>query len=863
RLWDYGVIPYVIDGNFSGDNEALFKQAMRHWENYTCIKFVPRESEHPSWITFTERPFDKAMRHWENYTCIKFVPRESEHPSWITFTERPCGCCSFVGKKAPGSQAISIGKNCDKLGIVIHELGHVVGFWHEHTRPDRDSYVHIILENIMPNQEYNFNMLTKDEVDSLGLPYDYASIMHYARNTFSKNTYLDTILPNKSPNSAERPEIGQRVKLSEGDIAQTKLLYKCPTCGGTRLTSTGVIRSPDWPAAVENATDVDPVENEIFDPKSPMAQAHAILNRGRLGYNCEWRISATHGERISLNITSMNLFKSDRCDVDYIEVRDGYWHKSPLLAICGGDLEVEHGHLESPNYPDTYQENKECIWRITVPKEYQVVLRFQTFQIENHDDCYYDFIEVRDGHSADSPLIGKHCGYKTPEDLVASGNKMYIRFKSDDTIAKPGFSAVFMKEYDECARLDHGCQHLCVNTLGGFECRCKIGYELHSNGKDCEDACGGTIDSENGTIVSPSYPEMYPSNKECTWEIIAPPNHKITLNFTHFDLEGTNEDCGYDKVEIASLLPENKTYKHGSFCGDTLPPPVSSKVNAIRVTFKADSSVQKSGFALVYFMDKDECLTNNGGCQHVCTNTIGSYVCSCNNGFVLHPDKHGCKEGGCKHKVTRSEGNFSSPNYPEFYPGDKECVWHFTTTPGHRIKITFLEFELEPHQECTYDHIAIYDGPDNLSFMLGRFCGSKIPHPIVASSNELYMEFKSDGSVERKGFLADHRTVCGGHLKAERQVRHLYSHAKYGDHDYKNHEECEWKIEVSPGARIKLTFLTFHLEDDQECAYDSVEIQSGYEESPPQFGPYCGTKVNYAFFSQFIPPRIEEKTSSL
>lgn len=35
-------------------------------------------------------------------------------------------------------------------------------------------------------QEYNFNKLTEDEVNSLGLPYDYESIMHYARNTFSK-----------------------------------------------------------------------------------------------------------------------------------------------------------------------------------------------------------------------------------------------------------------------------------------------------------------------------------------------------------------------------------------------------------------------------------------------------------------------------------------------------------------------------------------------------------------------------------------------------------------------------------------------------------------------------------------------------
>ncbi len=39
----------------------------------------------------------------------------------------------------------SLGKNCDKFGIVVHELGHVVGFWHEHTRPDRYRYIDSIV----------------------------------------------------------------------------------------------------------------------------------------------------------------------------------------------------------------------------------------------------------------------------------------------------------------------------------------------------------------------------------------------------------------------------------------------------------------------------------------------------------------------------------------------------------------------------------------------------------------------------------------------------------------------------------------------------------------------------------------------
>lgn len=101
-----------------------------------------------------------------------------------------------------------------------------MGFWHEHTRPDRENHVVINKVNIMSGQEYNFNKLTEDDVNSLGQPYDYDSIMHYAKNTFSKGTYLETILP-VDVTGRKRPEIGQRIRLSEGDIAQANLLYKC------------------------------------------------------------------------------------------------------------------------------------------------------------------------------------------------------------------------------------------------------------------------------------------------------------------------------------------------------------------------------------------------------------------------------------------------------------------------------------------------------------------------------------------------------------------------------------------------------------------------------------------------------------
>lgn len=116
----------------------------------------------------------------------------------------------------------------------------------------------------------------------------------------------------------------------------------------------------------------------------------------------------------------------------------------------------------------------------------------------------------------------------------------------------------------------------------------------------------------------------------------------------------------------------------------------------------------------------DECAINNGGCQHECHNTLGSYQCSCHNGFTLHDNGKDCKEGGCKYEITAPNGQIKSPNFPDYYPSRKDCVWHFTTTPGHRIKLVFNKFEMEPHQECSYDHIVIYDGDSPDAHTLGR-----------------------------------------------------------------------------------------------------------------------------------------------
>jgi tolkin protein len=290
-------------------------------------------------------------------------------------------------------------------------------------------------------------------------------------------------------------------------------------------------------------------------------------------------------------------------------------------------------------------------------------------------------------------------------------------------------------------------------------------------------------------------------------------------------------------------MNDDSLKKHGVFCGSKIPNSITSEGNILRIEFKSDKTIQKTGFAAIYLTDVDECSENNGGCQHECRNTLGAYQCFCHNGFTLHENGRDCKEGGCKFEITTPTGTISSPNYPDFYPPQKDCIWHFTTTPGHRIRLIFNVFEVEPHQECTYDHIALFDGNSPDSHSLGRFCGSKLPHPISSTTNSMYMIFNSDASVQRKGFFATHSTVCGGHLIATNKMKHIFSHARFGDKVYEA-ADCEWTIEASRGRNIQITFTAFEIEEQQTCAYDYVEVYSGIDDSSGRLhGRFCGNAV--------------------
>ncbi|KFM76071.1 Suppressor of lurcher protein 1, partial [Stegodyphus mimosarum] len=242
--------------------------------------------------------------------------------------------------------------------------------------------------------------------------------------------------------------------------------------------------------------------------------------------------------------------------------------------------------------------------------------------------------------------------------------------------------------------------------------------------------------AKNGTFTSPNYPEPYPPRMHCIYTFAGLSGERVQITFTDFDLHLPHEPPrGCESVDAVMIFItiNGRRERLESFCGNKLPRQLMSNGPSLVLDFRTyHSSPEVKGFRAIYRFVTDYGVTATT--QHQGT------ACE----FIFKSEE-------------RSNGTFSSPNYPGYYPRDTECVYVFKGREKERVQITFTSFEIDGIPPCLEETASDYVEFSNFKTTdrkIPRHCGSQRPKYIESDSSYFRITFMSNEKFDGTGFQA-------------------------------------------------------------------------------------------------------------
>lgn len=316
----------------------------------------------------------------------------------------------------------------------------------------------------------------------------------------------------------------------------------------------------------------------VRSPNYPLAYSNKIV--------CEWNLIIEDTFRMNLHFETLDI--SNNCTDEYLEVRDSFSNKV-IKKVC--------------NKNDTsYFKNN------TLSNNVKIVFRSGTNSAN---------------HTGFSLRYRKVCGMA----VEFEGGNQFIRATAQDEYcewtltAKEDHARVTftpLRVECECGNLDRKkCSDIRgVTIYEGPAVRASFcdshPHQITSNGQTLrivsrnvtfrgtyssfENSCGGILTSVAGSFASPLYPNSYPLNSECEWQIKAEKGNFIELRFIKMDIS-SSDNCNTDYLEIRQTSNNGKVL--GLFCAKGLPQ--SMKIyESVWVKFRSGDSMTGSGFLINY-----------------------------------------------------------------------------------------------------------------------------------------------------------------------------------------------------------------------------------------------------------------------